>query len=84
MPESYFLLDTHSPYDRNNDVRGIFKLYDKWYCIREINEFEWGRPRFEELDMDDSGEIFKLYPSLDEAWAAVRHLKNAEVSTIES
>lgn len=78
---SCFLLDIHSPYDRNNDVRGIFKLYDNWYCIREINDLDWGRPQFEELGMDDSGEIFKLYSTLDEAWDAVRALKRAEASS---
>lgn len=76
-----YILDTYNPYNvsGNVNVKKIFKHYDHYYCVREV-ELEWGRPvlNFRSITDDDEFLDFHLYDSLDEAKAAVAALKRCE------
>ena len=72
-----YIIDVYSRFDDNTDVRMIFSLYNKWYCIREIKDLEWGEPVFKEKHIEENS-YYYLYPSLEEAKAFVQHLKQLE------
>ena len=75
--DSVFILDIYNKYQSNKDVRHIFTLFGKWYCIRETN-LVWGMPEFPEKDFEDDYSTFQLYNTFDEALAAVKSMKKAE------
>lgn len=73
-----FIIDVYSKFQNNNNVRKIFSLYSKQYCIREINNLEWGQPVFQEKDIEDDYSFFQLYNTFEEAEQYVRELKKIE------
>jgi len=73
--EEYYIIDTYSPYDRNDDVKYVFENNDKLWCVRAITEFEWGKPQFDELPFDDKYIQFNVYTNLADAIAFARILK---------
>lgn len=68
-----FILDKYNPYAKNTGVKLIFSLYNKEYCIREV-ELEWGKPILDYL-LDDNYINFKLYTTYEEALNFVRKMK---------
>ena len=75
MEETYYIIDTYSPYDRNDDVEYTFELNDRLWCVRAITEFEWGKPQFDELPFDDAFIQFHIYDNLADAIAYAHFLK---------
>ena len=73
--EEYYIIDTYSPYDRNDDVKYVFEQNDRLWCVRAITEFEWGQPQFDELPFDDQYIQFNVYHNLADAIAYARTLK---------
>lgn len=71
----YYIIDTYSPYDKNDDVKYTFELNDRIYCVRKITEFEWGKPQFDELPLDDEFVYYQIYDNLADAIAFARTLK---------
>lgn len=73
-----FIVDVYSKFQNNDNVRMIFPLYGKKYCIREIDELEWGQPIFKEKDLEDDYSFFQLYTTFEEAKQYVYELKRIE------
>lgn len=73
-----FIIDVYSPFQNNNNVRKIFSLYGKKYCIREITALEWGQPVFQEKDFEDDYSFFQLYSTFEEADHYIQTLKKIE------
>lgn len=72
-----YILDAYNPYDRNEDVRLVFRYHEQQWCVREV-ELEWGEPHFIEQDLDDNFSHFKIYNTFDEALKFVKELQNVE------
>lgn len=81
-PSIGFIIDNYSPYQRNNNVISTFKIHGIPYCIREINEFDWGQPIFPEKSIDDDFNNYHIYETIEEAQNYVRYLKHLEGSRI--
>lgn len=75
----YYILDTYSPYEKNNDVRYKFEFNNRLWCIREVSRFEWGKPQFDELPLDDTFIEYKIYDNLDEAIKYCREIKGVNI-----
>ena len=76
--EMYYIIDVYSPYDKNKDVKHIFEYNDRLWCVREINQFEWGQPQFAELPIDDEFICYHIYDSLEDALQYCHELKFGE------
>ena len=76
--DNVFILDTYNKYQSNKDVKHIFTLFGKWYCIREVSLI-WGIPNFPEKDFEDDYSTFQLYNTFEEALTAVKNMRKAEV-----
>ena len=74
----FFIIDVYSKFQNNSNVRMIFSLYGKQYCIREIDALEWGQPIFKEKDLEDDYSFFQLYTTFEEAQQYVHNLKKIE------
>lgn len=77
-----FILDTYNKYARNENVRYIFRLYDNWYAIKEV-ELEWGRPALDRIDVSEY-DTYHLFNSYEEAYAAAQELKRGYGSGLEN
>lgn len=73
-----YIIDVYSPYHKNYNVISTFTIYGKKYCIRKIDEFEWGQPTFPEKDLEDNYTQFHVYNTLEKAKKFVRQLKEIE------
>lgn len=82
-PLTGFIIDNYSPYQRNNNVISVFKIHGVPYCIREINEFDWGQPVFPEKNIDDDFNNYCVYDTIEEAQGYVRYLKRLEGSRVQ-
>lgn len=80
MPDSSigFIIDNYSPYNNNKNVVKTFHLYGQPYCIRQIEQFEWGQPQFPEKDIDDEFLYYHVYTTLDEALEYIHEQKIME------
>lgn len=77
--ERYFIIDTYSPYEKNDDVRYIFEYNDRQWCIREVTKFEWGQPQYDERPLEDEFLSFQLYYTFEDALRFARELKGVYV-----
>lgn len=84
MPEQSlgFIIDNFSPFQKNKNVVYTFRLYGRPYCIRSINEFEWGQPDFPEKDIEDNYTTYLIYNTYEEARNYVDNMKKLEGSKI--
>lgn len=71
----WYIIDVYSPYDKNEDVKYVFEYNGNLWCVREVNQFEWGRPQFDELPIDDEFINYHIYDNLDDAIRYCRELK---------
>ena len=71
----WYIIDVYSPYDKNKDVKYVFEYNGNLWCVREVDKFEWGRPQFDELPMDDEFINYHIYDNLDDAIKYCRELK---------
>lgn len=76
--QSAFIIDTYSKFRNNNDVCMTFSLYNKWYCVRKIDELEWGQPVFKDQSIEEEHPYYHVYSSLDEAKVFIRKMKRFE------
>lgn len=76
--QTYFIVDTYSRFHKNDDVRMIFSLHNNWYCIREVEDLNWGQPLFDEKDPEDGYTNYHIYVTLEEAQSYVRGLRKME------
>lgn len=74
-PCAGFIIDKYSPFHRNENVVRKFKLHGMDYCIRAIDNFEWGQPIFPEQSVEDSFELYQVYENADAAWQYIKSLK---------
>ena len=81
-PSTGFIIDNYSTYQRNNNVISVFKIHGVPYCIREINEFDWGQPVFPEKNIEDDFNYYHIYDTIEEAQEYIRYLKYLEGSRI--
>lgn len=81
-PSIGFIIDHYSPYQKNKNVISIFKIHGISYCIRQINEFDWGQPLFPEKNIDDDFDSYCVYDTIEEAEGYVRYLKQLDGSRI--
>jgi hypothetical protein len=75
----YYIVDTYNPYERNKDVVYHFEYNGIEWCIRQVDKFEWGKPQFDELPLDDTFIDYKIYDSLDEAIQFCKVLKGVNI-----
>ena len=75
----YYIIDTYNSYEKNNDVKYRFEYNNNLYCVREVSEFEWGQPQFEELPLDSTYVSYTIYNSLEDALKYVHELKGVYV-----
>ena len=75
-----FIIDLYNRFAKNSDVVYTFKIHGQNYCIREIEQFEWGQPIFDRNIDDDGFDNFRVYDTIDEALGYVKHLKQLEGS----
>lgn len=75
----YYIVDTYSPYERNKDVKYTFEYNGALWCIREISEFEWGKPQFAERPLDDEYIEYHIYDSYAAALAFCHELKGVYI-----
>lgn len=75
----YYIVDTYNPYEKNKDVKYRFEYNGTLWCIREVSEFEWGKPQFEELPLDSEFIEYKIYNNLDEAIKYCREIKGVNI-----
>lgn len=80
MPESSqgFIIDLYNKHAINNNVVSVFKIHGINFCIRKIQEFEWGQPIFPEKDIEDNYTQYHVYQTLEEAQQYIRFLKQTE------
>lgn len=76
-----FVLDVYNKYGRNDDVCDLFNLFNRWYCIREVNNFDWGQPIIPDRTFDEGSEHdhYHLFATLEDARQAVKKLKMGEL-----
>ena len=73
-----YIVDIYSPYANNENVKFIFNLNERQWCIREV-EVRENLPLVA-LPIDDTMDlsIFFIYKSLEAAKCYVRQLKQLE------
>lgn len=75
----WYVIDTYSPYEKNDDVVYKFEWRDDLWCVRAIERFEWGQPQFVERPLDDEYVEYKIYDNLEDAIQYCRSLKGVIV-----
>lgn len=75
-----YVLDAYNEYDSNKTVKYIFRLFGKLYCIRMVEEFEWGRPLVREHMLEEGSEndSYAIYSSYEAAYKKAQELKKVE------
>lgn len=76
-----YIIDLYNRFAKNENVVYIFKLHGQEYCVREITQFEWGKPIFDK-NIDDDFDDFCVYDTLEEALGYIRYLKKLDGSRI--
>lgn len=76
-----YIIDLYSPYEKNTDVVSTFKFHGLEYCIREITQFEWGKPIFDR-SIDNDFDDYCVYDTVEEAEGYIRYLKQLDGSRI--
>ena len=71
-----YIIDTYSKYSRDKII-SIFQLNGHWYCIKEVELDEDGKPILSSI-MDDDFLYFKIYSTLEEALLYVRKQRITE------
>ena len=75
--QTVFIIDTYSKYT-NDKIISVFRLYGKWYCIKEV-ELYFGKPILSSVEeMEDEFLKFEIYETEEEARAFARKLKQLE------
>lgn len=72
-----YIIDLYNEFAKNDNVISVIKLHGQNYCIREITEFEWGKPIFDR-SIDDDFDDFCVYDTPEEAQGFIRYLKKME------
>ena len=70
-----YIIDKYNNFHHNRNVVRTFNLHGQKYCIRKIDEFEWGQPIFPEKDIEDDYSYFYIYPTLEAAERYIREIK---------
>ena len=73
-----YIIDVYNNFHHNYNVVSTFNLNGHKYCIRRIEDFEWGQPVFPEKDIDDNFTQFYVFNTLEKAEKFVRELKELE------
>lgn len=76
-----YIIDLYNRFAKNENVVFTFKFHGQDYCIREISQFEWGKPIFDRA-IDDSFNDFCVYDTIEEAQGYIRYLKQIDGSKI--
>ena len=76
--QSGFIVDVYNPFAKNSNVIASFKINGHDFCIRKIDEFEWGQPIFPERPINDNFIHYFVYDTEEEARTFIRQLKHLE------
>ena len=76
-----YIIDLYNRFAKNENVVSTFKFHGQDYCIREISQFEWGKPIFDRA-IDYSFNDFCVYDTIEEAQGYIRDLKQIDGSKI--
>ena len=71
-----FIIDNYNKFHKNDNVVKVFHLYGKSYCIRRVENFNWGQPDFPEKDIEDEYLVYHVYNTLEEAEKYVSELRH--------
>lgn len=80
MEQVVYVVDTYTPYMKNEGVKKVFNYNGREYAIKEV-ELEWGTPQLN-LPIDDTTDPatgFYLYNSFEEANRFVEELIGAKL-----
>ena len=72
-----YIIDTYNKYSRDK-IASIFQLSGHWYCVKEVELNEKGKPILSSIVDDNDSFYFKVYLTLDEALSYVREQKIIE------
>ena len=72
-----YIIDTYNKYSRDK-IASIFQLNGNWYCIKEVELDEDGKPILSSIIDDNDFLYFKTYSTLNEALSFVRKQRTIE------
>jgi hypothetical protein len=76
--QAVYVIDTYSKIRNNDDVCFTFSLYNREYCLRKVEELEWGQPVFKNQSIEEEHPYYYIYSTIDEAKAFIRKMKRIE------
>lgn len=72
-----YIIDVYNKYSYDK-IASIFQLNGHWYCIKEVELDEEGKPILSSIIDDNDFLYFKTYSTLDEALSYVHKQKIIE------